>query len=301
MRASHLVNALVAAVVMAVVIFSGPSDGRAFELVNASGALTLSNSKEGVAILGGSNLRPGQRSAGSVTIGNPGATTSAIALEVGAEAETVGTGGGRLWQRMWISVADANGVIYEGRVADLGRLGLGALASGSERSFTLTAWMPSGADDNAFQGATLALRFTWLAEADAAPGPDHDGRADGDTRPAERARRRRAGADAADGLRPEPDGHRRAALHAAVGEDVPLQAPAQGARAGQARREGQVGPRLRQQPAQELVQGREGHHQPPRPAARHRSRKGARDAVQRPQAHAQAHVPDLRQVVATAR
>ena len=171
MRASHLVNALVAAVVMAVVIFSGPSDGRAFELVNASGALTLSNSKEGVAILGGTNLRPGQRSAGSVTIGNPGATTSAIALEVGAEAETVGTGGGRLWQRMWISVADANGVIYKGRVADLGRLGLGALASGSERSFTLTAWMPSGADDNAFQGATLALRFTWLAEADAAPVP----------------------------------------------------------------------------------------------------------------------------------
>ena len=44
--------------------FSGPSDGRAFELVRADGAVTLSNSKEGVAILGGFNLRPGQRSTG---------------------------------------------------------------------------------------------------------------------------------------------------------------------------------------------------------------------------------------------
>src|SRR5687768_2716405 len=132
MRASHLVNAIVAAVVIAVVIFSGPSDGRAFELVHASGAVTLSNSKEGVAILGGENLRPGQRSAGTVTIANPGTATTALALEVGAEAETIGTGGGRLWQRMWISVANADGVIYEGRVADLGRLTLGALAAGQE-------------------------------------------------------------------------------------------------------------------------------------------------------------------------
>jgi hypothetical protein len=165
----RIVNALAAAAVIAVVVFSGPSDGRAFELVRADGAVTLSNSKEGVAILGGSNLRPGQRSTGSVTIANPGTTTSALALEIGAESETPGTGGGRLWPRMWISIADAGGVIYDGRVADLGRLALGALAAGNERRLTLTAWIAGG--DNTIQGAQLSLRFTWLAEADAAPAP----------------------------------------------------------------------------------------------------------------------------------
>ena len=167
MRASHLLNALAGLVIVAVVLFSGPSDGRAFELVRAGGALTLSNSKEGVAILGGANLRPGQRSSGSVTIGNPGSTNAALALAVGPENETPG----RLWARMRISVADATGVVYEGRVADLGRLALGVLGGGSERAYTLTAWLPSGADDNALQAATLSLRFTWLAEAEAAPAP----------------------------------------------------------------------------------------------------------------------------------
>ena len=58
MRASHLLNGLVAALVIAVALFSGPADGRAFELVRASGAVSLSNSREGAAILGGSDLRP---------------------------------------------------------------------------------------------------------------------------------------------------------------------------------------------------------------------------------------------------
>ena len=67
-----------------------------------------------------------------MTIGNPGAATSALALEVGSEGETPGTGGGRLWERMRISVAnEGGGLVYKGRVADLGRLALGALAVGA--------------------------------------------------------------------------------------------------------------------------------------------------------------------------
>ena len=71
MRASLLFNLLAAVGVLAVLIF-GTSDSRAaFELVRASGALSLSNSKEGAAILSGHGLRPGARASGSVTIGNP--------------------------------------------------------------------------------------------------------------------------------------------------------------------------------------------------------------------------------------
>ncbi len=107
-----------------------------------------------------------------MTIGNRGSTATAPALEVAPESETAGSGGGRLWDRMRLVISDQDGAtIYAGRVADLNRLPMGALAAGAERTYTFTAWLPSGADDNAFQGARLSLRFTWLAEAEPAPAP----------------------------------------------------------------------------------------------------------------------------------
>ena len=60
-------------------------------------------------------------------------------------------------------------------MADLGRLTLGALAAGGRRTYAVTATLPSGANDNALQGARLSLRFTWLAESTATatePTPD---------------------------------------------------------------------------------------------------------------------------------
>ena len=107
-----------------------------------------------------------------MTIGNPGSASSALALEVGTESETPGTGGGRLWERMRIIVATEGGaLVYQGGVADMGQLALGTLAGESERTYTLTAWIASREDDNAYQGAKLSLRFTWLSEAQVAPAP----------------------------------------------------------------------------------------------------------------------------------
>ena len=85
MRVSLLFNLLAAVGVLAVLIFGTTDSRAAFELVRASGALSLSNSKEGAAILSGTGLRPGQRASGSVTIGNPGSAKADLALEVGAE------------------------------------------------------------------------------------------------------------------------------------------------------------------------------------------------------------------------
>ena len=91
-------------------------------------------------------------------------------------------------------------------MADLGRLTLGALAAGGQRTYAVTATLPSGANDNALQGARLSLRFTWLAESTATghradPGPDPAAR-----QPAGRAARH-AGPD--DQRRPERHGHGR--------------------------------------------------------------------------------------------
>ena len=67
-------------------------------------------------------------------------------------------------------MSDGARVVYEGRVADFGRVGLGALPAGAHRTYTITGWLPDA--DNALQGARLSLRFTWLAQADAVATPE---------------------------------------------------------------------------------------------------------------------------------
>ncbi len=175
MRLSYLFNFLAAVAVVGVLIFGTADSRAAFKLMGASGAVSLSNSREGAAILSGSGLRPGAQTSGSVTIGNPGASETRLALDVTSEGETAGAGGARIWDTLRISISDGSRVVYEGRVADLGRLTLGALAVGGQRTYAVTATLPSGPNDNALQGARLSLRFTWLAESTAPatePTPD---------------------------------------------------------------------------------------------------------------------------------
>ncbi len=175
MRLSYVFNYLAAIAVVGVLIFGTTDSRAAFKLMGASGAVSLSNSREGAAILSGSGLRPGAQSSGSVTIGNPGASETRLALEVTSEGETAGAGGARIWDTLRISISDGSRVVYEGRAADLGRLTLGALPAGGRRTYAVTATLPSGPNDNALQGARLSLRFTWLAESTATatePTPD---------------------------------------------------------------------------------------------------------------------------------
>ena len=174
--------------------------------MGASGAVSLSNSQRG---RGDPRAAPACGRARVERLGDdrqprlvrrPGSRSRSP-----SEGETAGTGGARLWDTLRISISDGSSVVYEGRVADLGRLTLGALAAGGQRTYTVTAWLPSGADDNALQGARLSLRFTWLAEStatatDPTPGPDPAARqpagraghaGDADHRPPTRARRSR--------------------------------------------------------------------------------------------------------------
>ena len=164
MRRAHVINGLGAllALVLLVAGFRG-GDALAFELVHASGALTLANSKADAAIFNGDGLRPGVPVQGTVTIGNTGAGAAALAVQAGAETDTPGTGGGSLWQALELRISDGATVLYEGRVADLGRRSLGTLAIAGAQTYTFTAWLPSGATDDAYQGARLALGFTWTA------------------------------------------------------------------------------------------------------------------------------------------
>jgi hypothetical protein len=164
MRGSHVIHSLGAllALVLVVAGFRG-GDALAFELVHASGALALTNSKADQAIFTGAGLRPGVPVQGSVTIGNTGGGAAALAVEAAAVTDTPGAGGGDLWPALELRISDGATVLYEGRVADLGRRALGTLAVAGAQTYTFTAWLPSGATDDAYQGARLSLDFNWSA------------------------------------------------------------------------------------------------------------------------------------------
>ena len=130
MRLSYLFNFLAAVAVVGVLIFGTADSRAAFKLMGASGAVSLSNSREGAAILSGAGLRPGaplervgdDRQSGLVR-------DQARARGRRPRARPPAAGGARIWDTLRISISDGSTVVYEGRVADLGRLALGALTA----------------------------------------------------------------------------------------------------------------------------------------------------------------------------
>jgi hypothetical protein len=175
-RASLLVNALAAIVALALVLAGAPgraAQGPHFDLVNAAGALQLSNSKAGQAILGGAELRPGDTVAGSVTIANTGAVGARFALDAAVEAQT-----GLMAQALYLTVTDITAPsapvpVYDGPLATMPRQTFrDALAPGAARTFQFAATLPHHPlDDNVYQGARLSIGFTWSAEAVETPTP----------------------------------------------------------------------------------------------------------------------------------
>ena len=139
----------------------------------APGALSIANSAEGQAILNTAGLRPGATVNGTVTIGNAGQASGRFTVRPSALSDTPGPAGGALSQRLQLQLADVTDpahprVLFTGTPAALASIDLGDLAAGASRTYALTATLPSGADDNRYQGAGLSLGLEWIATA-AAP------------------------------------------------------------------------------------------------------------------------------------
>ena len=149
--------------------FAPPGEGAPkLELASASGALSLSNSKEGSAIFRAVAMRPGEEASGSVTIGNTGSVPGTLAVTPAGLQDVPGTGGGRLSDRLQLLVIDVTDVhapvtIYTGSLRAMASVNLGSLAAGARRTFLFVAEMTPGAGDNAYQGATLSAAFQWSA------------------------------------------------------------------------------------------------------------------------------------------
>jgi hypothetical protein len=145
----------------------------------AEGGFELSNSREGEAIFEAAGIAPGDSVAGTVEIANVGAAGAGLLLDQGGVANVPGAGGGTLSSRLTVRVRDVTAPaapvsVYQGPLAPMPDRALGNLAAGESRRYEFVATLPDGGSppspsggDNAFQGASTSVRYSWIAGEEA--------------------------------------------------------------------------------------------------------------------------------------
>lgn len=132
----------------------------------ASGSLLQSNSKSGVAIVTGSNLKPGDVRSGEVTITNTGSLAGTFKLSESNASNGFGAG------NMSLKIDDVTGSkvvnVYGGDIGKVPGEGivLGSYAAGEARTYRFTATFNKEAP-NSDQGKVAKADYEW----DAVPTP----------------------------------------------------------------------------------------------------------------------------------
>jgi len=132
----------------------------------ASGTLLQSNSRSGVAIVTGSNLKPGDVRSGEVTITNTGSLAGTFKLSETNASNPFGVG------NMTLKVDDVTGQkttnVYSGDVGKVAAEGivLGSYAAGEAHTYRFTATFNKEAP-NSDQGKVARADYEW----DAVPTP----------------------------------------------------------------------------------------------------------------------------------
>jgi hypothetical protein len=144
----------------------GDQDARV-ALASASGAVRITNSKEGQAVLNASAMRPGQAVGGTVRIGNAGSERGLFAVRPLALHDVPA---GMLSQHLELVLRDVTNVlapttVFSGPPAAFSQIVLGTIAPGAYRDYRVDITLPASAD-NRFQGSSLSLGFEWLAAPD---------------------------------------------------------------------------------------------------------------------------------------
>ena len=127
---------------------------------SASGALELTDSRGGRAVISAAAMRPGDVVSGDVDLvssgGDADATLSATGLRDAAGLST----------RLRLTVTDVGlgRVVYSGPMADLGSVALGTLRADERRTFRFAVALPADVD-NAYAGSSANVTFEWSAVA----------------------------------------------------------------------------------------------------------------------------------------
>ena len=180
-----VVAALVGVVAVAAGALARERPAEMEQLAAASGALALSNSAAGTAIITAHGLMPGQATTGLITLGNTGEAAGLLVLARTAIADVPGPYGGRLSDALTLRIDDVTVAaepreVFYGEVGGLERVALDALAGGTRRTYRFTVEFPDtgpGGADNAYIGSAVRFDYEWRAEALALPPAATPGRA----------------------------------------------------------------------------------------------------------------------------
>jgi spore coat-associated protein N len=142
----------------------------------AAGTLTIGNSKEGVAILSASSLRPGEAAqTGTVDIENTGSLSGTFTLSRGTVSNS--DAGNPLADKLNLEVVDCGTFAgataptcgdgddvskYSGTVAAMTTSALGGYAAGAKHRYQFSVAL-DGSAGNAYQGDTATVQFNFDA------------------------------------------------------------------------------------------------------------------------------------------
>jgi Ca2+-binding RTX toxin-like protein len=150
-------------------VFSGLGSAEARSLkTRAGGAMRIAGSGGDEAILGATNLAPGDSVRGTVEIRNLGHSPAALTLAPRDLRDLPGPGGGRLSAGLQLTVRDvtggSSGIVYSGPFGSLRTLRVGALAKGERRRYAFEATLPDGPSpvaDDPFAGGSTEVDYRW--------------------------------------------------------------------------------------------------------------------------------------------
>jgi spore coat-associated protein N len=174
MRALGALTALIAAIAVAVgssASFSASSANPSNTF--AAGTLSILNSKEGLAVLTASGMKPGDSSPGTVDVQNSGSLSGAFTLSRSGivDSDVVNP----LSAKLNLVVKDCGDfssgtptcdagdpVKYTGTIAAMGSTALGTFAANEKHRYEFAVTFDSGAG-NVYQGDNSSVQFDWNA------------------------------------------------------------------------------------------------------------------------------------------
>lgn len=159
--------ALSAAVALARVGGAPPARAAA---VAVGGSFEISNSEDGMPIFAAAGIGPGDSARGTVAIADTGSVPVQLTLSRHDLLDSPGAGGGLLSGALVLTVTDVTDpaapvAIYAGPLDSMPDRYAGRLEPGASRRYEFVATLPAGggADQNAVQGASVAVAYSWTA------------------------------------------------------------------------------------------------------------------------------------------
>ena len=139
----------------------------------ASGTLSILNSKEGVAVLTASGMKPGDSATGTVDVENSGSLDGAFTLGRSGVVDSDATN--PLSAKLNLVVKDCGDFsagtptcdagdpdLYSGTVAAMGTVALGTFAASEKHRYEFAVTFDASAG-NAYQGDSSSVQFDWNA------------------------------------------------------------------------------------------------------------------------------------------